>query len=305
MAFFRVDTREDSGVRIRSKPDLSPSGILAVIPEGRLVELIDEEHHPWWRVRVELAGSQLEGFVASRLLVPDGFFAARDMTSQLAPVHLRENWPRVTRMDPDRRAFPIGEPGRPGRTASGAPGKVTEILNILNWLDVERSERYAPNQNATFCNIYAYDVCYLAGVYLPRVWWKPTAVERLARGEFVTPLYGETLFELNANALFNWLGDFGPRFGWRRVFSLDAAQDAANAGEVVVLAAQRVNLNQPGHIVVLAPEHGPHGAVRSGGEVVRPLQSQAGASNKKLTTGTTRWWADANRFRAFGAFAHA
>ena len=44
----------------------------------------------------------------------------------------------------------------------------------------------------------------------PRVWWRPTALAALARAQNVVPRYGDTLHELNANALCDWFEDHGP-----------------------------------------------------------------------------------------------
>lgn len=62
--------------------------------------------------------------------------------------------------------------------------------------------------------------------------------------------------ELNANALYDWLEDYVTRFGWSREFDLNVPQAAANLAQLRVIVAQRKNLNQPGHISVVTPEHG-------------------------------------------------
>ena len=91
----------------------------------------------------------------------------------------------------------------------------------------------------TFCNIYAHDYCFLANVYLPRVWWTPGAIEQLARGEKVELLYEKTIDEQRANDLFRWLRDFGPRFGWRQTGTLTKLQEAANLGGIGIIVARR------------------------------------------------------------------
>jgi hypothetical protein len=47
-----------------------------------------------------------------------------------------------------------------------------------------------------------------------------------------------------------------------------------------------------------------HAARDVDGHVVRPLQSQAGATNYRYSSGSGAWWQDA-KFRAFGFFVHA
>ena len=61
-------------------------------------------------------------------------------------------------------------------------------------------------------------------MYLPRVWWTPGAIEALAQGETVEPLFGNTIVEQRANDLFRWLRDFGLRFGWRQTGTLTKLQ---------------------------------------------------------------------------------
>ncbi len=113
--------------------------------------------------------------------------------------------------------------------------------------------------------------------------------------------YAVTVNELNANSLFDWLNDHGPRFGWRRIFDLDAMQSHANNGGVAVICAKRKELNRSGHIAAVVPETASQQAARSGGAVVRPLQSQAGAANHRYTNGPRAWWQGAE-FREFGFF---
>ena len=117
----------------------------------------------------------------------------------------------------------------------------SELATIIDYLAVDNVAhlRYQPRDGATFCNIYAHDFCHLAGVYLPRVWWTPDAVERLTRGEPVEPRLGSTIDEQRANDLFRWLRAFGPRFGWRQAGSLTELQTEANVGAVGVIVARR------------------------------------------------------------------
>src|SRR5690606_32854345 len=89
------------------------------------------------------------------------------------PVHLAR---RGRRGLAGQRAAPLIE--RPELAPGTTP--LERIRQTLAWCDVERSPRWLKEQResgiATFCNVYAYDVCELlrdanlAG-YLPRVWW--------------------------------------------------------------------------------------------------------------------------------------
>lgn len=209
----------------------------------------------------------------------------------------------MTRQHDGGRAFPLGEPGRPVRTGASAEEKAASLGAVIEWLGVDdpTHRRYPRQGSTTFCNIYAYDYCHLAGAYLPRVWWTGPALVRLGAGQAVEPLYGKTVEELNANRLLDWLIGFGPSFGWQRVFDAAELQAAANVGEVCVICAQRVQSGSPGHISAVVPETTTHRAARTS-QSTTPLQSQAGWNNFRY--GTPRWWKDP-KFREFGFFRHA
>jgi hypothetical protein len=166
-----------------------------------------------------------------------------------------------------------------------------EALNrIIDWLAVEKSRRYRAGRGATFCNIYACDVAYLAGAYLPRVWWTKKAITGLLSGKKVAPRYGITLAELNANALHDWLLEHGGRFGWKRAGSLGELQACADRGGVAVICARRADPSRSGHIAVVAPQ-GPLRARRDpSGLVTMPVLSQAGAINYRRLVPPRPWW---------------
>jgi hypothetical protein len=181
---------------------------------------------------------------------------------------------------------------------------VQGILNIVNWLDVGNTTahgRWRPvPARATYCNIYVYDVCEIAGLYVPRVWWTASAIADLRAGRSIRPIYGNTVNELNANALFDWFSEFGADFGWEQVFDVQTLQSAANRGSLGVIVAKRRVLSESGHIQVIVPENGLHRAVRNArNEVTLPLQSQAGARNFNYgQLGNRQWWT-ASQFRSF------
>jgi len=196
-------------------------------------------------------------------------------------VHLAENSPLSQRSLTTGRAYPLGELDRPHHTG---------IKNVLRYLAVETSPRYQPTATHTFCNIYACDYCYLAGAYLPRVWWTQQALA--ARKTEVK--YGDTVTELNANSLYAWLRDFGPTFGWKQTTSTDELQSEANEGQVSVICAQRKKLSKSGHIAIVVPA--------SSSEAV-PLQSQAGRVNYAASRKPGRWW-ESTQFQAYGFWTH-
>lgn len=287
------------GLNLRSRPEVTPSTRLAVLPQGHEVEKLSVASDPeWWQVATTLGGTAVQGFVAHRFLEPAPEPEPGPVALAVPAVHLGEDRPDVTRAQSGGRAFPLGEAGRPARAAGSPAEKAAALGAIVDWLAVDNPQhlRYQRHGSTTFCNIYAYDYCYLAGAYLPRVWWTGTALQRLAAGEVPAVKYGSTVSELNANSLFDWLKAFGPTFGWRRVFDPDEIQKAANDGVVCIICGQRVQLERSGHIVAVVPETGDHRAL-GGSQVTTPLQSQAGWNNFRY--GTPRWWLD-SKFRDSG-----
>jgi Bacterial SH3 domain len=300
---FRVTA---TGLNLRSEPRVGPTNRIAVLPQGHEVTKLAESSDPsWWRVATVLGDGAVEGFVAHRFLAPSVASTPPPGAPVLPAVHLAENRATVTRALDGGRAFPIGEGDRPGRPAAGSAGeKAAALGEIIAYLAVDDPAhlRYQSKGHTTFCNIYGHDYCYLAGVYLPRVWWTSSAIVELAAGGTVAPSYDQTVRELTANQLLDWLLEYGSSFGWARVLDLDELQGAANAGEVCVICGQRVHLEQPGHVVAVVPETPAHSALRVGAQVTTPLQSQAGAVNFQY--GGKRWWLDP-KFRNFGFWRHA
>lgn len=194
-----------------------------------------------------------------------------------------------------------------GRKGTTADELRAELAAIIEWLAVDKETylRCQPCAKLTFCNIYTYDYCHLAGVYLPRVWWTPGAIETLTQGQSVQPLYGKTIDEQRANDLFRWLRDFGPRFSWRQTGTLSKLQLEVNQGAIGLIVARRKEDGLSGHIVAVMPETEEHRARRNTvGERIAPLQSQAGATNFRYSTGKLDWWKD-ERFAESALWLHA
>lgn len=289
-------------LNLRTAPEVKPGTRLAVLSQGQVVTQVKPASEGWLKVSTELEGTTLIGFVARQFLAPLSEFQEAPEEHQLTGVHLSEDNPQSRRDAVGGRAFPIGESDRPRRRMTGSiADKVSDLTTILEWLDVEESARYRATGSSTYCNIYACDYCYLAGVYLPRVWWKSQAIAKLRAGTAVRAEYDKTVVELNANSLLNWLVEFGDEFGWERVFDLDQLQEGANSGGLGIICAQRAELNRPGHIVAVVPETAGHAAVRDNGALLRPLQSQAGSTNLKYST--LHWWGQ-SKFRQFGFWVH-
>ena len=185
------------------------------------------------------------------------------------------------------------EPGQPSRKGT-TPEELRQSLHgIIAWLAVDKPAhlRYQPTPKSTFCNLYAHDYCHLAGAYLPRVWWTPDAIERLAHGEQLEARVASTVDEQRANDLFRWLRAFGERFGWRQTGTAAKLQAEANAGAVGLIVAMRKEDGKPGHVALVVPENADHSARRdASGVVVGPLQSQAGRRNFQYSAAVSNWW---------------
>jgi hypothetical protein len=285
---FRVSDKATQGLFLRSAPVVSDSTRITVLPVGHVVtKKADASVTGWWEVSTTVQGASVDGFASSKFLVPDSAFTPIPTVSSISPVHLRTT--QEVKRTNLRYPFPLNETGQPTRNSGSQPNvRAGEVTNIIKWLDVENKARYAPNSQHTYCNIYAYDYCYLGGVYLPRVWWTSQALLKLQQGKSVQPAYGETVNEINANSLYIWLQDFGPTFGWNRTFDFTAMQQAANDGQVVIICGQNKVPNRSGHITAVAPETNTQKAARSGATVTSPLQSQAGRSNRKYMVHA--WW---------------
>lgn len=302
-AFFRVDTRE-SVLRIRSAPQKSDppqANVIGNLPDGHIVRsLTDTVTNGFREVQTSLNRALLHGFVANEYLVADE--SVQNITivipdknppaSGIVAVYMPRKPGKVTRRVDLAGAHSLNEPGQPERHGESAEVLRAELVAIIDWPAVESSDhkRYKPRDKLTFCNIYCHDYCFLSGVYLPRVWWSDKALIMLSQGKEVAPLIGSNLYEMRANDFFRWLRDFGAEFGWRQTGTLNKLQQVANQGGVAIIFARRKEEGKSGHIVV-APETAERGAKRDAlGEVVAPLQSQAGENNFRFGTGKINGW---------------
>lgn len=301
---FRVAA---DGLNLRSAPRAGASTRLAVLHRDTRVQRVSGgRNDAWWEVDAPVGARVVRGFVAARFLKPEADFAPPPSSVAVRAVHLAEDRITVTRDSVGGAyAFPLGERGRPARAGDTPAERARSLRAIVRWLAVDRSRRYRRVGATTYCNIYATDFCYLAGAYLPRVWWTGKSLERLARGEPVTPTLGLTVQEMTANQLLGWLAERGDDFGWRRIVEMEEVQHAVNDGAVGVVCAQRADLNRPGHIAVIVPEDRGHRAPRRrDGTVAAPLLSQAGATNFRFGGTPPGFWTSP-KFRDFGFWVHA
>ena len=198
------------------------------------------------------------------------------------------------------KAYPLNENNMP--KGDGTP---QSLLNIAEYLDVERSIRYKRNEVngkivSTYCNIYAFDFCHLAGAYFPRIWWNEKAINMMEKGFQIDEKYGESVFEMNVNSLFDWFDVYGNAFGWIRQNDLRESQELANNGWIVVIVAKNNVVTRSGHITMIVPEHQGFKA-RNVNKNFLPLQSQAGIINKKYFNDN---WFVSSKFSGWSIYAY-
>lgn len=298
--FMRVETRIDN-LRLRLEPSKDGT-IRASLPDGHLVRAITGKVvNGFIEVETSFDGAMLRGFCSAKHLVlapeaeeiPVVVPANEEPTTGIVKVFMPRPEGMVTKRTKMAGAHSLNEPGQPERKGDTPAELCASIAAIIDWLGVDKAShvRYQPEGNKTFCNIYAHDFCHLAGIYLPRVWWTGPALVALDSGEKLQPLIGKNILEMRANAIFHWLREFGPRFGWRQTGTLSKLQLAANQGAVCLIIARRTDNDAPGHVVMVVHETETQRAKRdSAGEVVAPVQSQAGVTNVRQSAISSQWW---------------
>jgi hypothetical protein len=311
---FKVETR-NTPLRLRAQPRVSApptANVLAELPDGHVVKSVTGTPvNGFIELETMLGGKVFHGFASAEFLVR---LTAPQVAKVVAPpalpalpeAHLRRTPGSVTKRRANAGAHSLNEPDMPRRTAAEQAGLRAQLGAIIRYLDTENFAhlRYRPRDGLTFCNIYAHDFCTLAGAYLPRVWWSAAAAARLATGQAVEALLGNTVDEIRANDLFRWLRDSGQSFGWRRAGNATELQNHANTGGIGLIVARRKEDGRSGHIVMVVPETADESAKRDpGGAVTMPLQSQAGMVNFRYGRSTLNWWADP-KFAEFAFWVH-
>jgi hypothetical protein len=303
--FFEVDVMTDP-LRLRSEAKIdqknTKGNVIASLPDMHIVRAVgSKEVNGFLEVETSLNGAHFRGFAAAKFLKPTATIneIPVDMPLAEAPktgivaVYMPRKQAGITKRTEKANAFSLNEPGAPARVGSTAEQLRLSLAGIVEWLAVDKktNHRYQPREGLTFCNIYTHDYCFLAGVYLPRVWWTQAAVRDLAKGLAVEPIYEKTIEEQRANGLFRWLRDFGLEFGWRQTGTLTKLQTEVNQGAIGLIIARRKEDGKSGHVVAVVPETDSFIAKRNAaGEVIAPLQSQAGSVNFRYGTGKMDWW---------------
>ena len=316
--FLVVDT-QISPLRVRTEARISAppmANVVAQLPDGHPVRAVTgNKVKNFIEIETSLAGAHIRGFASADFLKPAPSVreipivepATQAPTSGVVEVFMPRPAGLVTKRTAIAGAHSLNEPNMPTRKGSSPAELVGSINGVIDYLDSPKSthKRYLPRSGLTFCNIYAHDYCTLCGVYLPRVWWTPGAIEKLAQGQTVKPLIGNTISEMRANDLFRWLRDFGPRFGWRQTGTLTKLQQEANQGAICLIVARRKEDGKSGHIVAVVPETPSDRALRNAaGEVTKPLQSQAGARNFRRDQSSLNWW-KGDQFAESAFWVHA
>jgi hypothetical protein len=311
---FEVDVKQQP-LNLRAGPSTT-AAILTKLPDGTLVQAVsNRKTDGFLEVETSLHGAHFQGFAFAQFLKPAAGVEsvpvpvpAAAPTGSLPQVIMPRKAGTVTRRVDPANAHSLNEPGQPAGRRGTTPDELRAELNaVIDWLAVDKAAntRYQPRSGVTFCNVYAHDYCALAGVYLPRVWWSQAAIEKLAQGQTVQPLLGNTIDEVRANDLFRWLRDFGMRFGWQRTGDLAKLQQDVNLGAVAVIVARRREDGRSGHITAIVPESNDLTARRNAqGEVIAPMQSQAGLSNFRRGNGPSQWWLS-DKFAEFAFWMHA
>ncbi len=148
--------------------------------------------------------------------------------------HLHKETP-VTRHQTTTRLYALSEEGMP--KGNGLP---ETLLQIARFLDPTNSARYSLKNKVS--HVYAHDFCYLAGAYLPLVWWGDA---NFGDGPKV---------QMTGTAVWDWLIDYGKEFGWKPVEDLKQAQELADVGHVVTIIALPKNVNSDARLTMVVPE---------------------------------------------------
>ena len=194
----------------------------------------------------------------------------------------------------EMKETPLCDPAIPFRDLTDTASKKESIHQLIAKLDVENSIRYQKTVEDTYCNVYSYDYCYFSKVYLPTVWWTAESIEKMTQGQEVEAVFEQTVDRIYSSAITDWFSDWGPNFGWQKMFTADEIQNKVNEnGGIGIICAKRRIRGLSGHIVPVVPETDLHKAYRENGVVVYPLQSQAGKLNYNYFSEVRKdWWND-------------
>ena len=194
----------------------------------------------------------------------------------------------------EMKETPLSDATIPYRDLTDIATKKESISRLIAKLDVENNLRYQRTVEDTYCNVYSYDYCYFSKVYLPTVWWTAESLEKMAQGQEIEAVFEQTVDRIYSSAITDWFSEWGPNFGWQKMYTADEIQKKVNEnGGIGIICAKRREKGLSGHIVPVVPETDLHKAYRENGVVVYPLQSQAGKLNYNYFSDVRKdWWND-------------
>ena len=282
---YRVAT---SSANLRDLPSANDnSTILAQIPFRLAFKLVNKISPDWWKVR--LLNTDKEGFVwCHEIELID------ETLQKVADIEIPNFEPSsIGTLDNKVDTYkPLGDPAIPFRDLTSITSKKTTISAIIEKLNVEKSFRFQKDEADTYCNIYTFDFCFFAKVYIPRLRWTDKAIAQLEKGNEVPLVFDDTIRPFYSNYIYDWFEQSSGIFGWEKIDDVDALQTKVNEnGGVGIIAAKRFILNKSGHVVVVVPETETQKAFRVNGKVLYPLQSQAGMNNYNYFSKIRgAWW---------------
>ena len=282
---YRVAT---SSLNLRDFPSANDnSKILTEIPFRHTVKLIEKTTSDWWKVK--LLNTEKEGFVFS-----NDIEHVDETTQKISDIEIPNFEPGLkgTLDNKEETYKPLANPSIPFRDLTNVATKKESINKIIEKLDVEKSFRFQKDEADTYCNIYTFDFCFFAKVYIPRLRWTDKAIAVLEKGNEVPLVFEDTVRPFYSNYIYDWFSQSSDVFGWKRMDDVDDLQKKVNEnGGVGIICAKRFILNKSGHVVVVVPETETEKAFRVNGKVIYPLQSQAGMNNYNYFSEIrAAWW---------------
>lgn len=203
------------------------------------------------------------------------------------------------------RFYPISDADIPQRDLTSVENKKASLHKLIDKLAVHKSLRYQKTIEDTYCNVYSFDYCHFAQVYLPTVWWTKESITKLEAGESVEPIFEDTVQPIYSSAIHDWFMEWGGDYGWERIDDLDDMQNRVNTeGGIGIICAKRKIVGLSGHIVPVVPETDEHKAYRENGKVIYPLQSQAGKVNYKYFSKARKDWWNHDRYSSYVLYYH-
>src|SRR5262249_8430070 len=138
-------------------------------------------------VETDLGGAHFRGFASAKFLKDGATPPAQPNQIAIPAAELPHPPGSITKRTAPANGFSLNEPNQPMPLGATPAELCASLASIIAWLAVDKpaNKRYQPVGGTTFCNIYAHDYCFLAGVYLPRVWWTANALIAISQGKNV------------------------------------------------------------------------------------------------------------------------